>query len=222
MRRAIVMTMLALALCACGEAEESESNNSPNSDSSIAMICEEKGNALADAIRALSRECDEDIDCRIVARAGNCECSNSVAASADISEFENALSELDENGCVHPFMCADEQCSYDRGYREPELIGICEMGECTVAETMQCAEFEENIYGGLVAPSRCETADDCTLRNDLNPCGCPEAVGVDFPFLAAEATFDLIGLNRDRCEFVCEECPDVTEAACTQNVCVAQ
>lgn len=220
-RALITCALLFLCVCAaCGESEGDSANSSGNV--STAMICEETGNSVADAIRALPQECVSDDECQVVERAGNCECAKAATRDADLSEFETALAALDANECLHPFTCADDQCSYDRGYREPELIGTCEMGECVVTEAMTCAEFEENVYGGLVAPSRCETADDCVLRNDLNPCGCQEAVGEAFPFLAAQSTYDLIAVNRDRCEFVCEVCPPVTEAACIQNVCIAQ
>lgn len=222
MQRAISAFLLALLVCACGEPDESDNNANANGETSIAMICEERGNTVADAIRNLPKTCSDDSECQVVARAGNCDCSNGVSASADLAEFEAAIVALDENDCVHPFSCAGDQCAYDRGYREPELIGVCEMGECAVAETMACSEFEANVYGGLIPPSRCETASDCMLRNDLNPCGCQEGVGTDFPFLAAQSTYDLIGLNKDRCDFVCDACPQVTEAACVQNVCIAQ
>lgn len=225
LRSCIALSALFLTFVAigCGDTEPTDGSNGDSNNTSVAETCETSGNAVADAIRALDRSCESDVECRIVERAGDCECANSVNIMADLTAFDSALQTLDENMCVHPFAsCGSVQCDYTRGYREPELIGTCEQNECVVTETMTCAEFEENVYGGLVAPSRCETAEDCTLRNDLNPCGCNEAVGLDFPFLSAQSTYDLIGINRDRCNFTCEACPQVTTAACVQNVCVAQ
>jgi hypothetical protein len=224
-----LLAVLLFVFAACGETEGDGTNNGDTNagananTGSIAEVCETTGNAVADAIRALPRDCEIDSDCRIVERAGNCECANSVNADGDIASFEAALADLDENMCVHPFAsCGATQCDYERGYRESELIGQCIARECVVTETMKCEEFVDNIYGGLVPPSRCETADDCTLRSDLNPCGCTEAVGVNFPFLAAQATFDLISINQRRCVFSCDACPQVTEATCEQNVCIAR
>ena len=220
MRRLAYACVAIALLFGCGE---SEADNNDGNNGNTAETCETSGNAVADAIRALPRACESDAECRVVERAGNCECANAINAMADTSEFDAALANLDANMCVHPFAgCGAAQCAYERGYRDPVLVAQCVESECVVAEAMSCAEFEQNIYGGLVAASRCETANDCTLRNDLNPCGCQEGVGTDFPFLAAESIYNLIGINRDRCDFTCEACPAVTEAACVQNVCVAQ
>lgn len=223
------LLLTALLFCvACGT-ETSE--NSPDAGADAAAdvatggTCATYQDWLTDAVRSLPRTCETPADCLIVDRAGQCECALAVTlGGGDIAAFNTALQELDAHECRHPFACLEgmAQCSYQTPFEQTELLVTCEQNVCGLVELMACDAYVARKNGGIFPAGACETDDDCTLRDNLNPCGCQEALPKEFPFLLENAVFDLMPRNDTRCDFTCDGCPAVTEAFCDAGKCAAR
>lgn len=179
---------------------------------------------VTDAVRSMPRECNTPSDCLVVERAGNCECSLAVSMGSDVAALTTALNELDENACKHPFACIESmaQCAYDTPFEDTELVVTCEDNVCNLVELMTCDTFVQHKNGGLYPAGACTVDADCELRDDLNPCGCPESYPSAFPIVLQNDVYALIQQNSSRCTFVCQACPAVTEALCDLGKCAAR
>ena len=179
--------------------------------------CEPLQDEFKTAVRALPRDCASDAECSLALRAGPCDCAISVSGS-DLTEYDAARQSLDDNECRNPFVCIGNKCDQYRILSDPgELIPKCTGNECEVVQLLSCTDFENAKNGGLISESSCVTDADCTLRTDLNPCNCQEAVGTSFPLLAGQTIRELIDLNTDRCGTVCEGCPVINGVSCVDE-----
>jgi hypothetical protein len=236
MQRTLCLLVFAFAM-ACGDgatddqpdAGSSGSDTSFGVDTSNVAMCVDLTLKTQDALRALPRACATAEDCQIVPRSGQCECSGSFSVTADLSVFDASIAAIESNGCNHPLKCFNvaNKCEYQSIFENPELIATCEANECGLAEVVSCETFVANAYGGYTATTQCTSDEQCSLRQDLNPCGCFEAVPTSYPFLAAEQIHEMIGRNRARCDLMCGACTNVSEAVCRDDGtgtmrCVAQ
>lgn len=230
--RPALFVWVVFACVACGSETADKTPKPQNdagldsgADTGIVGSCATYQDWLTDAIRALPRTCETAADCLVVERAGRCECAIAVTlGGGDIAAFNTALQELDEHSCRHPFACVESmsQCDYQTPFENTELLVTCEQNVCGLIELMACDSYNARKNGGLFPAGACETDDECTLRDDLNPCGCMEAMPQEFPFLLENAAYDLMPRNDTRCGFACDGCPPVTEAFCDAGKCAAR
>lgn len=180
--------------------------------------CEPLQEEFKSAVRALPRDCGSDAECVLALRSGPCDCAIAVNSGSDLPRFDTARESLDNNECRNPFVCIGDRCEQYRLLSDPgELIPKCTGNECEVVQLMSCTDYENNKNGGIISESSCVTDADCTLRTDLNPCNCQEAVSTSFPLLAGQTIRELIGLNTDRCNTVCEGCPVINGVSCVDE-----
>ena len=190
--------------------------------------CVEIGERFKEAVRALPRACVTDTDCMVVSRAQVCDCDLAVARSSDTVEHDAIRAELDAEQCSNPFGCPTDTCPYRRLSEPGELYARCgEANECEIVQLLPCAEYEARGHGGIVPPGACVAAAGCTLRNDLNPCGCNEAITTNFPALAVQPIREMIEINDRRCNLQCMGCNSPGDAVCGDDgsgnmICMAQ
>lgn len=209
-------------------ATTSTNGTTPNTQTNSGTACGEIGPRFIEAVRGLGRACATDADCKIASRAQVCDCDLAVSADADMASFDSVRAELDAAQCANPFGCSVEQCPYTRLSEPGELIARCgDAGECEVLQIMPCNEYEARAHGGVVPPGGCADNTQCTLRSDLNPCGCDEAISANFPFLTAQVTAEMMQINNQRCNVACMGCNSPGEAVCGEDpmgnmICMAQ
>ena len=86
-----------------------------------------------------------------------------------------------------------------------------------MVQVLSCADFRADSHGGLIATGSCTDATQCTIRADLNPCGCGESFSVNFPFLTTQAVTEMIGINTKRCGLDCQGCAPPGDVACVEG-----
>jgi hypothetical protein len=236
--RTIILLIAALFVVGCGKPEPGNNGNStPNaepqpdggnngntnggtngSSNSSQDGCAELNEPFKDAVRAMPRNCVTDADCKLVARAQVCDCDLAVSATSDTAEYDDVRAQLDAASCSNPFGCPGNECPYRKLAEPGELYAHCgEGGECEVLQIMSCEQYEMNAMGGIASGGGCMEATDCTLRNDLNPCDCNEAVSENFPFLVIQSINEMMDINDARCDVQCTACPMPTEAVCAND-----
>lgn len=225
--RALALLALLVAACSSDASDPSpdvDAGSDAQADLSIGGMCSNYQQWVTDAVRNLPRTCQTASDCMVVERAGNCECALAATVGGDLAALSTALDELDAHECRHPFTCAQamSQCSYATPFEDTELIVACRESTCALEEVMACDTYVARKNGGIFPAGACETDADCELRDDLNPCGCMEAYPASFPFLVANAAYELIQRNQSRCGFTCTGCPAVAEAFCDAGKCAAR
>lgn len=192
-------------------ASNQTSNTTPNNGGN----CSEIGERFQEAVRALPRDCAIDAGCQIAPRANVCDCDLAVSASADLTDYNAIRAELDGEACGNPFGCATGECPYRKLSEPGEIYATCnDENECEIVQILPCSEFEANASGGIVPPGGCMDNAGCTIRADLNPCGCGEAVSVNFPALAVQPIAEMIEINEARCNLQCMGCNSPGGAVC--------
>ena len=185
-----------------------------NSDVDCAALSEQ----FVDAVRAMPRTCSSNADCKLVSKAQVCDCDLAVTTSTDTSTYDQIRAQLDAGQCSNPFGCPTGECPYRRLADRGELVANCgDEGMCEVVQVLSCEEYEANAHGGIVASGSCMDDTQCQLRNDLNPCGCQEAISANFPFLTVQATQDMMDINDARCNVQCMGCPTPGDAVCAND-----
>ena len=197
--------------------ETSVANNGvTTTNNGASTACADIGGRFTDAVRAIGRDCVTDADCKLLSRAQACDCELAVTASADTAAYEAVRAEADAAQCANPFGCPTGECPYRRLSDPGELYAHCNAeGQCEVVQLMSCADYETKLQGGIAPASGCADDNDCTTRNDLNPCDCAEAVSVNFPFLTVQAIYEMIAINDARCNATCVPCPPPGTPTCT-------
>ncbi len=235
MMKAQVVTIVFLLVSACGTPAPSNSatngepdagpnngtdtgNNTSNGTTppvNSGQACAEIGPRFIDAVRALPRTCTINADCRIVERAQVCDCDLAVSRSSETAEYDAIRAELDTAQCANPFGCAVDKCPYRRLSEPGEVFAFCtDEGECETVQVLACSEFEARSRGGIVPPGGCTDASQCTIRADLNPCGCGESISSNFPFLTVQAVAEMMEINNTRCALSCAPCDPPGTATC--------
>jgi hypothetical protein len=196
-------------------ADNVTTNTSGGTGSGGGGICVNIGEEFKAAVRAMPRDCTSDADCKLVERAQVCDCDLAVSASSDTAEYDDLRAQLDAESCSNPFGCPSGECPY-RPLADPgELYAHCsDEGQCEVLQILSCEQYEERAHGGIANPGACMENTDCTLRNDLNPCGCNEAVSQNFPFLVIQSIAEMIEINDARCNVQCMGCESPGDAVC--------
>lgn len=180
--------------------------------------CADLAEPFKDAVRAMPRDCVTDADCKLVQGAQVCDCALAVSASSDTAPYDDVRAQVDAAACANPFGCPDDSCPY-RVLSEPgELYPHCsDEGQCEVLQLMSCEQYEMNAHGGIGTETGCMDNSECTLRNDLNPCNCNEAVSANFPFLVIQSIYEMMEINDARCDVQCMGCESPGEAVCALN-----
>ncbi len=228
-----IFLFVALAACSDDSGSDNNANNGNNNANNAnnvnngnnlnngnnVEVCGDVQNRMIEAIRGMPRDCNTDADCVIVPRAGQCECNLGVKSTSDVPGFQSVLQELIDNACTHPFACSQPTCSYDTGtaFEPKELVATCEDNTCKLIEVMQCDAYAQRVNGGVSPSGNCLTDDDCTLRTDLNPCGCAEGISTNYPILTAEGVYNMMSVNMQRCSFSCDGCPQFSQAVCVDT-----
>lgn len=194
---------------------DSSSPATNGEDSGGSDECVAIGERFIEAVRGMPRDCVTATDCTIVTGAQVCDCDLAVSATSDTTSYEAVRAEADAANCANPFGCPNGECPYRRLADPGELVANCsDEGMCEVVQVLTCDDYVAGAHGGLVPPGGCMDDTQCKLRSDLNPCGCPEAISDNFPFLTVQATAELIEINDVRCGYQCMGCNAPTEAVC--------
>lgn len=197
--------------------ENNQTNNANNSNNvNNVEDCVPLQDEFKAAVRALDRDCGSDAECVLALRSGPCDCAIGVNIRSDLATFDTARLSLDDAQCRNPFVCVGDRCDGYNTLSDPgELVPRCVGNECEVTQIMSCTDYEQKKNGGVIGDSPCVEDTDCTVRTDLNPCRCPEAVSTSFPALAGPVIRELITINDERCGTTCDQnCPVGTTAIC--------
>ena len=189
------------------------SNNTSNNGNNINNLGNCDPEALANYRSELTTDCTEASDCALIPSIESCGCFG--VASNEPTRADDACTEecLNNTSCTEDFT---------------PLAPYCVQQSCVVGQAFECDGIED---GTAYDPLRfCQSDEECGIRPELSPCGCPLVVsialvdsqpetgqgGISYELLTPTASLRAL-IDGDACDFsYCQlvDCVQETETYC--------